>query len=62
MTTKLQETSGNTPVDRRFIDKLGVNQGTWTMERLGLEVESDVVSTKEKFEQALKKVSRRTKK
>lgn len=60
MATKLQETSGNMLVDRRFIDKLGVNQGTWTMESLGLEAEGDI--TKEKFEQALKKVSRKIKK
>jgi hypothetical protein len=61
MTTKLQETSGNMPVDGHFINKLGVNQGTWTIESLGLEIEHDKVFTKEKFEEALKKVSHKIK-
>ena len=59
MTTNLQETSGNMPVDLNLINLLGTKQGTWTAKGLGIKLEEDTTFTKESFEKSLKKVSQR---
>jgi hypothetical protein len=56
MAAKLQETSGNMPVERHLIDKLGIGKGTWTAESLGLEIDGDRVAEKGKSEKVAKKV------
>jgi len=58
------EMDGNSPVVINFSEDLLTQKGGWTAEELGLELdeEKQITFTKQDFEKALKKVSRKVKK